>query len=781
MSGARSPSSDPMATPHEHLPTPPPSRASGAALPILDAEVVETPSRHLRDYIWVVYKYRWLAGTCCAIAVGLIGLLTLLTPRAYTATTRLQISQRSPIQLRLQENVLASDEERNSGGSSFLATQVASLRSRDLAERAIRRHGLADNEAFTHPGPTRRGLVELGGDLLGLLRPRGLEAPGIRAARTTGSTEPVEPRLLAQYGRYLEVENVRGTDLIDVRFTTPSPSLSAFLSGAHVQAFLEANEEARRATDVTAKEFLGRQLRESREKVESAEAALARFAGEHPNVAINQEQKTVVQRISELSTLLTSAEATRLGLQSSYEFVTAPGADTVSYFLDRPGVAKIHAALVDLRAGRATLDRELGSKHPQMAEIGAQEAVLTKQLATELAQEVAAVRTQYEAARLREEQLRRKLGQQEDMAADLRALGAQYDLLRNDVENARVLHQSLLKQQLETAVNSDLALANVHVVERAEVPGGPSQPNVPLSLALALIVGTIAGVGAAFVCEYFDSSVKSSDDVEGLLQLPTLATVPNFALARRGQAAISGGMRPPKPGRGGDLVVLHEPRSPAAEAFRSLRTAVLFSTPGAPPKVVMLTSAGASEGKTVSALNLAASLAESGARVLLLDADLRRPSCHHLLGLENTRGMSNFLAGQSDDIADVTLELDAPRIAFVPAGPPPPNPAELVGSLRMHEALTQVRGTYDFVVIDAPPVLPVTDAVVLARETDGVLLVVKGHDTPRELVRRARDQLVQVNVHLLGAVVNNVDMGWGDLYFYHRYYGQPLPAAETPA
>ena len=773
-----------MATTRERLPStdvlPTQVAAPPSAAPYIDAEFVDVPSRHLRDYLWVVYKYRWLAGTCFALTFGLVGLVTLFTPRAYTATTRLQVARQSPIQLRLDENVLKSEDAERGGTSSFLATQVAAFKSRDLAERAIRTHGLAENDTFMHPGVGRRGLVEVGGRLLALLRPRGLETPPQAAAHEGGSSAPVGPDLLSRYARYLEVENVRGTDLIEVRFTTPNRSLSAFLAAAHTQAYLEANEEARQATDVTAKEFLGRQLRESRGKVEAAEAALARFATEHPNVAINQEQKTVVQRIGELSTLLTKAETSRLTLQSRYEFLTRPGADPVVYFLDRPGIQKVHAALVDLRASRATLGGRLGAGHPQMVEIARQQAELGRQLAAEVAREVSAVRVRFDAALAREKPLRQELLHQEDTAAGLRELGARYDFIKNDVDNARALHQSLLKQQLETAVNAELAATNVRVIERAEVPGAPSTPNAPLNLTLGLLAGLVFGVGAAFGCEYFDSSVKSSEDVEEFLQLPTLATVPNFALARRGLPALLRGNGAngngassngaSADGCGADLVVLHEPRSPAAEAYRSLRTAVLFSTPDAPPKVILVTSAAAGEGKTVVALNLAISLAETSARVLLLDADLRRPGCHRLLGLTNDRGVSNFLAGQTD-LESVTRALENPRLAFVSAGTVPPNPAELVGSTRMRDTLERLRDAYDFVIVDAPPVLPVTDAIVLAREVDGVLLVVKGQDTPRELVRRARNQLLQANAHLLGAVVNNVDMGWGDLYFYKGYYG----------
>jgi capsular exopolysaccharide synthesis family protein len=422
-----------------------------------------------------------------------------------------------------------------------------------------------------------------------------------------------------------------------------------------------------------------------------------------------------------------------------------------------------------------------------MLELKRHEKEVERQLLAEVEQEAGAVRARYDAATEREEALRRKMAHLEEAAIDLRDVGARYDLLKNDVDTARALHESLLRQQMETAVNAELAASNVRVVERAEVPRGASKPRLPFNLTLGMIAGMVVAAGAVLLCDYFDSSVKSSEEVEGFLQLPTLATIPNFALARRASphAALPGngngkghangngkGDRHPfaPSGQAADLIVLSEPKSPAAEAFRTLRTAVLFSAPAAPPKIIMMTSAGMSEGKTVSSLNLATSLAEAGSRVLLVDVDLRRPNCHRALGIDNDRGLSSFLAGQLE-FESVVRDLGTPRIFFVPAGPTPPNPAELVGSARMRETLEDLREAYDFVILDSPPVLPVTDAVVLGREADGVVLVVKGYDTPRELVRRARDQLLQANVHLLGAVVNNVDLHWGDHYFYSRYFG----------
>ena len=738
----------------------------------------ETP-HHLRDYIAVVRRHFRLAATCFAATFALAVLVTILMPRRYTATTRVQVGRQSPIQLRLQNNVISLDDGDRSDHAAltFVGTQTTALHSRDLADRVITSYGLASSPAFLEPAKYRSGPLPVAHDVQALFRPRGLGAGPTRAAGN-GDGAPVDPELLDRYMKYLSVKNVQGTDLIDVSFVTPSPTLSAFLAAAHTQAYLEANEDARHATDVMAQGFLGRKLAAARKKVKLAEASLDRFAERHPDVAVDQEHRIGGQRIAELSTLLTRAEAARVGLESRYEFLTSRDADPLAYFLDSPAVEKLRLALLDVRAQRAGFDSRLGENHPRMLELKRLEDEISGQLRAEVNRGVASVRAHYDAARERETRLRTKLEKQQEIGTEMNRLAARYELLKNDVQTARTLHTSLLEQQMATAANADLEASNVRVVERAEVPVYPSRPKIPLNLALGIAAGLVVGLGAAFGREYFDHSVRSSADVEELLRIPTLATIPNFTLVRQAEAALprpetNGHALPARPVGGDacdDLLVLHDPDSAVAEAFRTMRTALLFSSPRA-PRVIILTSARAAEGKTVASINLAAALAQAGSRVLLVEADLRHPRCHRIFGVYNVPGLSGFLAGETDDLDGMIQRVDPAGLSFLPSGALPPNPAELVGSPRMRDALRRLRKRFDFVLLDTPPTLPVTDAAVIASEADGVVLVIKGNDTPRELVRRAHDRLAHTRAQFLGVLVNNVDLTWGDPYFYESYYG----------
>ena len=777
-------------------------RAVKSPSDILEADYVEIRPRSLRDYFHVLRQHRLLAASCFVLTILLTAVYTLATPRQYTASTLLEVPRRSPIQLQLKDNVLdleASDRNVN-GASSFLATQVTTLKSRDLAYRVIRDRQLSDNREFAqstsawfslpswrsllpaafsqiHPGAP---MLTTADHLPEFLRPRGLDRGD------AGAGDHVDPILLDRYMSYLDVQDVRGTDLILVRFTTRSPELSAYLAAAHTQAYLDETHAAQFATDASAVDFLERQLQQARDKLQSATVAVSQFAAEHPNVAVNQEDKLIGQQITDLAGLLTEAGGARVEAQSRYTYLSKAKQEPLTHLFDEnSAIQKLRAARLDLGAQRSAMDNRLGPNHPQILDLNRQAAKLDEQLQAEVAQEVTATRSRFRAAQLREEQLQQKLTELEKSAIALRGLGGQYDILKGELDNARALHDSLLKQRTETVVHSQLDAARVRVIERAEVPLYPSQPNVRLNLLLGALAGVGVALCAVFLRDALDSSLKSSDEVEEFLQVPALVSIPNFDATQRygstliGRLAARGRTANAIPGSTGrryngvhthELVMLREPWSAVAETFRSLRTAVLFSASEHAPRVILVTSASDSEGKTVTALNLATAVADAGSRVLLVDADLRLPGCHQILGVDNHRGLSTHLADAAE-LETVIVELTKPRLAFLAAGPLPTNPAEILGSARMHEAIRSLRRRYDFVILDSPPVLAVTDAVVLSRVVDGVVLVVKGQDTPRDLVRRARDQLLQANARLIGAVVNNVDRHWGDFHFYKKYGG----------
>jgi len=766
----------------------------------LDAEFVELPSRQLRDYLRVLTRHRWLAAVCFLSTFALAIVYTLRSPRLYTAAVRLQVGRNSPIKLQLKDNVLNLDETDRivNGASSFLATQVQVLRSRDLAERVMRQAGVASVDDLSTLASTAEALRAVVAPLPEFLRPRGFEeVPHRDRAAGTADAVPIEAPALDTYMGSLEVQEVRGTDLIDVRFTTRYGALSAVLAAAHAQAYLDANHEAQLVTDATAVDFLEAQLDQVRADLARADTALRQFAGEHPNVAVNQEHDLVGKQIQELSSRVGVVEAERAAAQTRYAFLSKAKSEPLAHFLDAsPTIQKLRLALLDVEEQRGVLKLRLGPNHSQMVELRRQTAELSVQLQSEVEQEIAAAKARFAAARLHEQELQAKLGALEKSSIELRNLGAQYELLKANLQTARNLHESLLRQKSETTVHSQLSSSNVRVVERPEPPLRPSHPHVPTNLAFGLIGGLCVAAGAVCAREAFDDSMRSAGEVQGVLQLPTLALIPDFerppvngavALTRlfnNHKTGINGSAATPTASHNGrDLVVLHEPWSPVAETFRSLRTALLFSNPTAPPKLLLVTSAATGEGKTVTALNLATTLADAGWRVLLIDGDLRDPRCHHSLHVTNRVGLSTYLTGNGD-LDTFVQQLHTPPLAFIPAGPPPPNPAELLGSTRMQAALDVLRARYDFIVVDSPPALAVTDAVVLARQADGVVLVVKGDGARRELIRRARDQLLQAGATLVGVVVNKVGPHWGDFGYYdsrEAYYQNRAQPEERSA
>jgi capsular exopolysaccharide synthesis family protein len=379
----------------------------------------------------------------------------------------------------------------------------------------------------------------------------------------------------------------------------------------------------------------------------------------------------------------------------------------------------------------------------------------------------------YNQAKARQDLLTQRLDEQKAETNAMSEKFVQYNILKREAEANKLMYEGILTKLREAGIAASLKSSNIRVIDPAMIPSTPARPSRTRNIALALLMGLVGGVGLALLREYLDNTVKTPDDVETLVRLSSLAVVPAFEKADEGKKA---GMLRGRSSNGHEkrieLVAQHLPKSQMAEAFRALRTALLLSQPGQPPQVILVTSALPQEGKTTTAANLAVTLAQLGDKTVLVDADLRKPGIGRLLNLAGRKyaGLSSYLAGASSlDLVSVPHPT-IPNLVAIPTGPLPPNPADLLSSHRLADAIAELRTKFKFVIVDSPPILAVTDAVILSVQVDGVLLVVRSGETPKGAFTRSRDLLVSVKCHLLGVVLNSVDAHGLDYYYSYRYY-----------
>jgi capsular exopolysaccharide synthesis family protein len=381
------------------------------------------------------------------------------------------------------------------------------------------------------------------------------------------------------------------------------------------------------------------------------------------------------------------------------------------------------------------------------------------------------VRGQYTTALQRENMLHDAFEKQKQEANKLNESAIKYNMLKRDADTYRALYEGILQKLKEAGVAAGLKSNNFRIVDRATPPGGPIEPNIPRNLMFAAVLGLASGIGLAFLLEGLDNTVRTTEQAQMLSGLASLGMIP------LGTKAVREGSYPKRltiasSKEAVELVTLSRPQSQMSESYRALRTSLLLSNLGAPPKVIMITSALPQEGKTTTSMNSAVVLAQKGVRVLLIDADLRRPSIHKNLGMGPHTGLSNVLTGSATLEEAITHTSILPNLDVLTAGTPPPNPAELLASTNMRDLLAQLREQYDHIVIDTPPSLSVTDAVVLSPRADAVVLVIRSSQTTKQALRRSRDILTQVNAKVVGVLLNAVDLSSPDYYYYYEYQGK---------
>jgi polysaccharide biosynthesis transport protein len=700
----------------------------------------------LREYWNIIHKRRWTIIAAVIIVVTLSALVSFRTKPLYEAAGRIAIFRETPLTLNKDTRSDTDDDY-----SIDIDTQVRILQSDTLALDVAQRTGLHQNRAVV-----------------------GADAVQTTSARASNDIDPhLQPALLSYIHNNLHVLPLAKTRIIEIRFTSTDPKLAAAIVNATAAAYIEQNFKARYDATVQTSEWLSREMSDLQTRAESAQEKLVAYQRQNGIVEIGDKQDVVTSKLDDLNKELTAAEADRIHKEAAYRMAADAAGNVRS---DGNTLAdKLREKQADLRTQFAQMNTQLGPNHPKLLEVKSQLDEVDRNLQAEEKRNTTKTKNEYLAALEREKLLRTAFDAQKDQANQLNGRSVQFSILKRDVETSRALYESLLQRLKEAGVLASIKSSNVHIVDAARVPTHPSKPNIPQNLTYALGAGLFGGLILAFALEALDNTVRTPEQMRMISGLPSLGIIP-FAPDTRATSKLrvtSGVSRSNGSILDVALVTSAEPTSVIAESYRALRTSILLSTPQHPPQVILVSSSLPQEGKTTTCINTATVLAQKNARVLLIDADLRRPSIHRHLGLHDRQGLSSVLAG-SCTLEQAICAVSATIALFVlPAGPLPPSPSELLASPAMREVIEQCRDRFDYILIDTPPVLSVTDAVLLSAEVDACLLVVRAATTTKAALLRTRDLLRQVNARVMGSVLNAVNLESQDAYYYnYHYYGR---------
>lgn len=737
----------------------------------------------LREYLDVLRRRRKTIALCTvAILIGAL-LYTLSQTPTYTATATVQIEQE-------RQGGLAFEDMWSSWSSreAFYETQYRLLSSRVVAGRVVEKLGMVRPAA-----PQGDAADTDGGSRLGSMAAwvRDLPSEGLSAVRGLLGTAPseIDPAALAELeanedpayrsaiNRVLGGLSVRpdaNSNIVSVTWRSSDPVMAARVANSVVDEYIKHSLEAKYQASEQATEFLTEQIGLLRKEINEAEDELQRYGSERDILSLNENQDTVTQGLTSLNEGVLTAQTERVQAQIKYEQLRAAAPSSLPEVFNNPLIQTMNTDLATLRQQEADLGRRFTAEHPDMKRLQAQIEDLETRIATEEQRIfdglVANAEQQFRIAQNRENRLSTLYQEQRDETRDLNRDLVRYRQLQIEVENKQELLDTLLQQLNEAGVNSRLQgsrTSSIRKIDAATVPRSPSAPDTRKNLMYGAILGLVAGLGLALFQEHLDNSLKSAEDVQHRLGLATLAWVPALQDVAGSKGWGYGqteevGAADVAP----ELITLDRPRSAIAEAYRTLRTSVLLSRAGQPPKVLITTSSVPGEGKTTTTINLAVTLAQAGKRVLLIDADMRRPRLHRTLGLDGNRGLTQYLTGACS-LKDAVQPTRAENLWAMPCGVRPPNPAELLVAGGFEEMLEQARGSFDNILIDTPPVMAVTDPLIVAPWADGLVLVVRGGETPYPLVQQALRKVREVGAQVLGVVLNNVEL---ERVSYQGYY-----------
>lgn len=757
---------------------------------------------HLLDYWRAIRKRLWLV-------LGIVALVTMLAvvyvarkPDLYEAQARVQVDLEDAGAIINKTQPLYGPTD----DPIYFNTQLQILVSPGLMRRVVRTLDLEHNPDFFKGNPAQRQstwqtlkrMVGLGSKPPETTPKSQDQLPlTTNVAQATAREDLNEAKRLEPYVNMilggLKVEPVkesRGyykeTSLIDIKYGHTDPQATAKVVNGIAETYVYSNLEKRTEANSTTGDFLQKRIAELQQQIRTGEERLVNYAKNNQIISLDPNQNTVVERLAGLNQQLLEAENERKTAEAAYNAAKAPDAASALTDDSSKQTGEIEAKLIELRQKRALLLVEATEEAPEVKEVDQQIGELDRQLKESRNRKSATLltnlNTRYQQALAREQSLRKAFEQQRAQTLSQNEAAINYRIIQQEIET----NKSLLNGLLQSAKENDVVLAgkpnNISIVDYALTPDSPVGPNRTRTVIVAFFLSIGLGLGFALFLEYLDDTVHSTEEVERVLHLPALAVIPSVGGATR-RRVLPGTTALQKHTNGNgtssaELLMNVDGRSPLAEAYRHLRTSVLLSTAGRAPKSLLVTSSLPGEGKTTTAVNTAISLAQTGASVVIIDADMRRPRLQSIFDMRGQEGLSSILSSDvsEDKMLAMVHQDEASGLGVLTSGPIPPNPAELLGSDQMRRLLAALQAKYTHVVVDSPPVSSFTDGVLISSMVDGVLLVVHGGRSSRHIVRRSKQLLNDVGAKIFGVVLNNVNLQSHDYYYYQNYYSQKYDA-----
>jgi len=713
--------------------SPPAMGAPDPKQPVLGSEVSDTS---LSEAVATLQKRRWVLILAIVLGVAYGSYKALTQPKMFDATSTIQVHNGESNEFKLDASSDFSDDSQTK-----MNTEVLILQSDTLLSTVASEMDLANNPDFNGAtGPMPRVSLENAG-----------VREGVVGALRGG----------------LQVALVPRTELIRITYSSLSPKLSADIVNQLVSDYIQRSYRApaKRTTDIST--WLSTtQLNDLRTQVERSQQQMMDMQRKLGVLGYDSKNNQLESSLEELLTAEGAAKVARIAAESRYQMIKGMDANTIEGSIETtPGTApgELNVLRAQIASAKASI-APLGANHPYTKALQEQIDQLTKELNAEYGRMEIQAKENFLAAKGAEDKTEEELDARKAEAYKQGDDLVQYTVLQREYEQNRALYDGL-EQRLETAkVEAGLDASEVDQVDPAVAPVSPTLKQPAMIIFTDTLFFLFGGIVIAFVLESLDTGLQNIQEIEEVMMMPSLAIVPRAKRAGAEQtAAMSTAQR--------NINVLTQPKSQFTEAFRSLRTSLLLSTSGHPPKFILFTSATPSEGKTTTASNLACILAQGNARVLLVDADLRRPNVHHRFGLTGKVGLTSILSGTSTLEECLQRVPETPNLDILPSGPVPPFPSEMLSSEGMRALLERVGHLYSFVVIDSPPVLSVTDAVILGRAVDAVVLVIRHGKSNKNVMRRARDLLARSGAPMAGIVLNAVDLNSPEYYGYYGYSG----------